>query len=48
VNSGATATEAAEQAAEGCEPSADLNAGVEYRKHLARVLTRRGLEESGR
>ncbi|HIG25241.1 MAG TPA: xanthine dehydrogenase family protein subunit M [Acidimicrobiia bacterium] len=48
VNAGATATEAAEQAAEGCEPSADLNAGVEYRKHLARVLTRRGLEESGR
>lgn len=45
--SGATAADAAATAADGLEPPADLNAGVEYRCHLARVLTRRGLEESG-
>ena len=43
---GADAAEASSHAAEGCEPSADLNATVEYREHLARVLTRRALEES--
>lgn len=48
LGSGASATEAAEAAAEGCEPPADLNASVEYRQHLARVLTRRALEEAGR
>jgi carbon-monoxide dehydrogenase medium subunit len=47
VDSGGTAAEAAALAADGLEPSADLNASVEYRCHLARVLTRRGLEESG-
>ncbi|HCV36025.1 MAG TPA: carbon monoxide dehydrogenase, partial [Acidimicrobiaceae bacterium] len=35
-------------AADGLEPTGDLNASVDYRCHLARVLTRRGLEESGR
>ncbi len=44
---GATAAEAAELAAEGVEPSADLNASVEYRQHLARVLTRRALTTAG-
>lgn len=34
---------AAEQAAEGTEPPADLNASVEYKQHLARVLTKRAL-----
>ena len=47
VASGASAADAAEQAAVGVEPPADLNASVEYRQHLARVLTRRGLLESG-
>jgi len=47
VASGASASDAAAVAADGLEPPADLNAGVEYRCHLARVLTRRGLEESG-
>jgi carbon-monoxide dehydrogenase medium subunit len=37
---------AAEQAAEGTEPPADLNASSEYKRHLARVLTRRALEEA--
>ena len=44
---GAPVTEAAARAADGTEPSSDLNAGVEYREHLARVLTRRALEAAG-
>ena len=47
VASGASAAEAAELAAEGCDPTEDLNASVEYRQHLARVLTRRALEAAG-
>ncbi len=47
LKSGATAAQAAEHAADGTEPPADLNASVEYRKHLARVLTRRALEAAG-
>jgi carbon-monoxide dehydrogenase medium subunit len=43
---GASAAEAAEHAAEGADPSADIHASVEYRRHLARVLVRRGLEEA--
>jgi carbon-monoxide dehydrogenase medium subunit len=35
---------AAEQAAEGTSPPADLNATADYKRHLARVLTRRALE----
>ncbi len=35
---------AAERAADGTSPSADLNATEAYREHLARVLTRRALE----
>ena len=42
--SGASVAEAAEQAAADAEPQADLNASVEYRQHLARVLTRRALD----
>jgi carbon-monoxide dehydrogenase medium subunit len=34
---------AAEQAAEGTDPSGDVNATPEYKRHLARVLTRRAL-----
>jgi carbon-monoxide dehydrogenase medium subunit len=44
---GASAADAAEQAAVGMEPSSDLNASVDYRNHLARVLTRRALQEAG-
>ncbi len=41
---GASASDAAREAAVGTEPSADLNASPEYRTHLAQVLVRRALE----
>jgi carbon-monoxide dehydrogenase medium subunit len=37
---------AAEHAAEGTEPPGDINATPDYKRHLARVLTRRALEEA--
>jgi aerobic carbon-monoxide dehydrogenase medium subunit len=37
---------AAELAAEGAEPPGDLNASPEYKRHLARVLTRRALTKA--
>jgi carbon-monoxide dehydrogenase medium subunit len=37
---------AAEQAAEGTDPPGDLNATPDYKRHLARVLSRRVLEEA--
>jgi aerobic carbon-monoxide dehydrogenase medium subunit len=37
---------AAEQAAEGTDPPGDLNASPDYKRHLARVLTRRALEDA--
>jgi carbon-monoxide dehydrogenase medium subunit len=40
---GASVADAAERAAEGTEPPADLNATAEFREHLARVLVRRAL-----
>jgi aerobic carbon-monoxide dehydrogenase medium subunit len=47
VAGGASAADAASKAAEGTEPTADLNASVEYRKHLATVLTKRALQAAG-
>ncbi len=44
--SGASVADAAELAAAEAEPQADLNASVEYRTHLAKVLVRRALEEA--
>jgi len=44
---GASIADAAEQAVAEADPQADLNASVEYRTHLAKVLTRRALEEAG-
>jgi carbon-monoxide dehydrogenase medium subunit len=38
-----TIAAAAELAAEGTEPPADLNASQDYKRHLARVLTKRAL-----
>jgi aerobic carbon-monoxide dehydrogenase medium subunit len=40
--------QAAEQAAEGTDPPGDLNATPDYKRHLARVLTRRALEAAAR
>jgi aerobic carbon-monoxide dehydrogenase medium subunit len=37
---------AAEQAAEGTDPPSDLNASADYKRHLARVLCRRALEQA--
>ena len=45
LDAGAIAS-AAEQAAEGTEPPADLNADSDFKRHLARVLTKRALEEA--
>jgi len=44
---GASATDAAQAADEGTDPPSDLNASPEFRRHLARVLTRRALERAG-
>jgi carbon-monoxide dehydrogenase medium subunit len=46
VAAGASPADAAAVADEGTSPSADLNASPEYRRHLARVLVRRALEEA--
>ena len=44
LSSGSSIEEAAALAVAEAEPQADLNASVEYRTHLAKVLTRRALE----
>jgi aerobic carbon-monoxide dehydrogenase medium subunit len=44
LQSGASVADAAALAAEGTSPGYDLHADADYRKHLARVLTRRALE----
>jgi carbon-monoxide dehydrogenase medium subunit len=44
--SGEAIANAAEQAAEGTSPPADLNASADYKRHLARVLCRRALEQA--
>jgi carbon-monoxide dehydrogenase medium subunit len=45
--SGASAADAAAVADQGTDPTGDANASPEFRRHLARVLTRRALEEAG-
>lgn len=44
--SGASIDDAAEQATEGTDPQADINASIDYRKHLAKVLVKRALTEA--
>jgi carbon-monoxide dehydrogenase medium subunit len=44
---GRSPAERGEQAAADASPQADLNASVEFRIHLAKVLVRRALEEAG-
>jgi carbon-monoxide dehydrogenase medium subunit len=46
LSSGASVADAAQLATAEAEPQADLNASVEYREHLAKVLVRRALEEA--
>lgn len=46
LDGGASAADAAAVAAEGTEPSADLNATAKFRRHLAQVLVRRAIEEA--
>ncbi|MEJ7800084.1 MAG: xanthine dehydrogenase family protein subunit M [Ilumatobacter sp.] len=43
---GASIEDAAEQANEGTDPQSDINASIDYRKHLAKVLVRRALTEA--
>jgi carbon-monoxide dehydrogenase medium subunit len=43
LRKGAKPEEAAEHASDGLDPSGDLRASPEYKKHLARVLTRRAV-----
>ena len=43
---GASIEDAAALAAAEADPPSDLNASVEYRQHLAKVLTRRALEQA--
>lgn len=43
---GASIDDAAQQAAAEADPQADLNASVEYRTHLAKVLVKRALTEA--
>jgi aerobic carbon-monoxide dehydrogenase medium subunit len=44
---GADAREAADLADEGTDPSSDIHASSDYRRHLSRVLVRRALEAAG-
>lgn len=48
LGNGASIEDAAALAADDADPQADLNASVEYREHLARVLVRRALEEASK
>jgi carbon-monoxide dehydrogenase medium subunit len=45
LTSGAGTSDAAALAAEGTEPSSDVTASADYRRHLARVLVTRALEQ---
>jgi carbon-monoxide dehydrogenase medium subunit len=45
IASGAGTSDAAALAAEGTEPSSDVTASADYRRHLARVLVARALEQ---
>ncbi len=44
--SGATPEQAAEHASDGLNPSGDLRASPDYKKHLARVLTKRAIQQA--
>jgi carbon-monoxide dehydrogenase medium subunit len=46
LKKGAKAEEAAEHASDGLDPAGDLRASPEYKKHLARVLTKRAIQQA--
>jgi carbon-monoxide dehydrogenase medium subunit len=46
LHDGAKPEEAAQHASDGLSPSGDLRASPEYKKHLARVLTKRAIEQA--
>lgn len=46
IESGRSSSEAAESASEETAPPDDLGGSAEFRRHLARVLVRRGLDEA--
>lgn len=46
LDAGASAQDAAAVADQGTDPSADLNASAEFRRHLAQVLVRRAIDEA--
>ncbi len=46
LGKGAKPEEAAQHASDGLSPSGDLRASPEYKKHLARVLTKRAIEQA--
>jgi len=46
IASGASVADAAQKAVAEASPTADNNASVEYREHLAKVLVRRALEQA--
>jgi carbon-monoxide dehydrogenase medium subunit len=43
---GASIDDAARHASDNAEPQTDLNASIEYRTHLAHILTRRALTDA--
>lgn len=46
LHKGAKPEEAAEHASDGLDPAGDLRASPEYKKHLARVLTKRAIQQA--
>ena len=46
LQKGAKAEEAAQHASDGLDPAGDLRASPEYKKHLARVLTKRAINQA--
>jgi len=46
LKQGGKPEEAAEHASDGLDPSGDLRASPEYKKHLARVLTKRAIQQA--
>ena len=46
LKDGAKAEDAAQHASDGLDPAGDLRASPEYKKHLARVLTKRAIQQA--